>query len=138
MIVANLSTLGDVDMPPKEKTEKTSLSNVENDIDNELDFENIKQVAKEAQKKLLLNKTSDTLTSAEKKSIPVYMNDIVSYVKKYAKQGKFKFEYDCKNLSNTCFFELATEFKQKNPLFFVMTDSHMKILTVEWTGKNEV
>ena len=29
MIVANLSTLGDVDMPPKEKTEKTSLSNVE-------------------------------------------------------------------------------------------------------------
>ena len=105
---------------------------------NELDFENIKQVAKEAQKKLLLNKTSDTLTSAEKKSIPVYMNDIVSYVKKYAKQGKFKFEYDCKNLSNTCFFELATQFKQKNPLFFVMTDNHMKVLIVEWTGKNEV
>jgi hypothetical protein len=136
MIVADLTTLGDYDMLPKQQPEKISFR--VDDIDNQLDFESIKQTAKQAEKKLLLNKSSDTLTSSEKKAIPVYMNDIISYVKKYAKQGKFKFEYDCKNLTNTCFFELATEFKQKNPLFFVMTDSHMKILTVEWTGKNEV
>jgi hypothetical protein len=136
MIVADLTTLGDYDMLPKQQPEKISFR--VDDIDNQLDFESIKQTAKQAEKKLLLNKSSDTLTSAEKKAIPVYMNDIISYVKKYAKQGKFKFEYDCKNLTNTCFFELATEFKQKNPLFFVMTDSHMKVLTVEWTGKNEV
>jgi hypothetical protein len=136
MIVADLTTLGDFDMLPKQQPEKISFR--VDDIDNQLDFESIKQTAKQAEKKLLLNKSSDTLTSAEKKAIPIYMNDIISYVKKYAKQGKFKFEYDCKNLTNTCFFELATEFKQKNPLFFVMTDSHMKILTVEWTGKNEV
>jgi hypothetical protein len=136
MIVADLTTLGDFDMLPKQQPEKISFR--VDDIDNQLDFESIKQTAKQAEKKLLLNKSSDILTSAEKKAIPIYMNDIISYVKKYAKQGKFKFEYDCKNLTNTCFFELATEFKQKNPLFFVMTDSHMKILTVEWTGKNEV
>jgi hypothetical protein len=136
MIVADLTTLGDFDMLPKQQPEKISFR--VDDIDNQLDFESIKQTAKQAEKKLLLNKSSDTLTSAEKKAIPIYMNDIISYVKKYAKQGKFKFEYDCKNLTNTCFFELATEFKQKNPLFFVMTDSHMKVLTVEWTGKNEV
>lgn len=136
MIVADLTTLGDYDMLPKQQPEKISFR--VDDIDNQLDFESIKQTAKQAEKKLLLNKSSDTLTSSEKKAIPVYMNDIISYVKKYAKQGKFKFEYDCKNLTNTCFFELATEFKQKNPLFFVMTDSHMKVLTVEWTGKNEV
>jgi hypothetical protein len=136
MIVADLTTLGDFDMLPKQQPEKISFR--VDDIDNQLDFESIKQTAKQAEKKLLLNKSSDTLTSAEKKAIPIYMNDIISYVKKYAKQGKFKFEYDCKNLTNTCFFELATQFKQKNPLFFVMTDSHMKVLTVEWTGKNEV
>jgi hypothetical protein len=135
MIVADLTTLGDFDMLPKQQPEKISFR--VDDIDNQLDFESIKQTAKQAEKKLLLNKSSDTLTSAEKKAIPIYMNDIISYVKKYAKQGKFKFEYDCKNLTNTCFFELATQFKQKNPLFFVMTDSHMKVLTVEWTGKNE-
>ena len=136
MILADLTTLGDFDMLPKEKPEKASFEL--DDTDNQLDFESVKQTAKQAEKKLLLNKTNNILTTAEKKAIPVYINDIVSYVKKYAKQGKFKFEYDCKNLTNTCFFELATEFKQKNPLFFVMTDSHMKILTVEWTGKNEV
>jgi len=136
MITGDLTTLGDFDMLPKEKPEKVSFEL--DDTDNQLDFESVKQTAKQAEKKLLLNKTNNILTTAEKKAIPVYINDIVSYVKKYAKQGKFKFEYDCKNLTNTCFFELATEFKQKNPLFFVMTDSHMKILTVEWTGKNEV
>ena len=136
MITGDLTTLGDFDMLPKEKPEKVSFEL--DDTDNQLDFESVKQTAKQAEKKLLLNKTNNILTTAEKKAIPVYINDIVSYVKKYAKQGKFKFEYDCKNLTNTCFFELATEFKQKNPLFFVITDSHMKILTVEWTGKNEV
>lgn len=136
MILADLTTLGDFDMLPKEKPEKVSFE--ANDIDNQLDFESIKETAKQAEKNIILNKTANTLTSAEKKAIPIYINDIVSYVKKYAKQGKFKFEYDCKNLTNTCFFELATEFKQKNPLFFVMTDSYTKILSVEWTGKNEV
>jgi hypothetical protein len=131
MILANLTTLGDTSMPAKETPEKISFQF------DELDFETIKETAKEAQKKLLLNKTEAGLTSAEKYAIPVYIKDMASYIKKYAKQGKFKFEYDCKNLTSSCFIELAKEFKERHPLFFVVTDHGTKTLIVEWTGKNE-
>jgi len=130
MILASLTTLGDTSMPTKEPADKISFV-------DELDFEKIKETAKEAQKKLLLNKTEVGLTSAEKKAIPMYINDVVVYIKKYAKQGKFKFEYDCKNLTSNCFIELAKEFKERYPLFFVVTDHGTKTLIVEWTGKSE-
>jgi hypothetical protein len=131
MILASLTTLGELDMPTKETSDKTPRQF------DELDFEMIKETAKEAHKKLLLKKTEAGLTSAEKNAIPVYIKDMASYIKKYAKQGRFKFEYDCKNLTNNCFDELAKEFKERNPLFFVVTDYGTKTLIVEWTGKNE-
>jgi hypothetical protein len=103
-----------------------------------LDFEKIKELSKQAQKRFSQGKSDVGLSQAEKKSIPIYINDIVSYIKKYALQGKFKFEYDCSQLSVACFNELATTFKQNNPLFYVSQHHHLKILTIEWTGKNEV
>jgi hypothetical protein len=52
-------------------------------------------------------------------------------------QGKNKFEYDCGNLSPQSFMELATTFKEKYPLFFVLI-RFKQILVIDWSGKSEV
>ena len=107
-------------------------------ISDTLDFHAINKMAKEVQRKNSGNKASKVLTTSEKKAIPLYIKDMSSYIKKYAAQGKFKFEYDCSKLTDVCFEELGQQFKQKNPLFFIVMQYGTQILTVEWTGKNEV
>ena len=104
--------------------------------EDELDFHKIQQTAKNAIK---MTEVGDKpITQAELRSIPTYINDICRYVKKYASNGKMKFEYDCSKLSKACFSELATQFKQKYPLFFLVMNFKTKMLTVDWSGKNEV
>lgn len=127
----NLDTLGDYKMKPNDIT-TPSVS------EDELDFRKIVETTKQAQKKLNPKKTIGTLTSSERKAIPLYINDMTSYIKRYAVQGKSKLEYDCSKLSAVCFEELAAQFKQKNPLFFVLQDRYTQLIVVEWTGKNEV
>jgi hypothetical protein len=130
----NLSNIGDIDM----KNNIPESVTFDDDIDFAiLDFEKIRQLTKSAQKKLEQGKSNNTLTAAEVKSIPMYINDMVSYIKKYAQQGKSKLEYDCGALSPICFQELAVQFKQRNPLFYVVQHHHTQLLVVEWSGKNE-
>jgi hypothetical protein len=104
--------------------------------DNELNFDDIKETAKKARQSLIVSEKP--ISQSEIKNIPLYMNDIVRYIKKYASQGKNTFEYDCSKLSKACFFQLATEFKHKYKEFFVVTNSKTQILTVDWSGKSEV
>lgn len=110
-----------------------STEKVESDL---LDFDKMHQTAKKAVTKTASK--AETLSDEEIKSIPEYILDISKYIKSYAKQGKFNFKYDCTNISKLCFAELARQFKEKNPRFFVLTDFGTQILTVDWSGKNEV
>lgn len=105
-------------------------------MEDELDFQKIKETTKKAIQSQIVSEKP--ITQSELKSIPLYMNDLVRYIKKYASQGKSKFEYDCSKLSKACFFELAGQFKNKYKEFFVVTNSKTQVLIIEWTGKNEV
>jgi TusA-related sulfurtransferase len=134
---SNLTTLGELEnMKPKEKPAEIIFS--EDVLSDDLDFHKINQATKDALKKSTSGKSIKVLSTNEKKAIPLYIKDITSYIKKYAAQGKFKFEYDCSKLTEVCFHELAHQFKQKNPLFFVVKQHYTQILTIEWSGKNEV
>lgn len=105
-------------------------------IEDELDFNQIKEMAKKARQKTI--QTETPITESELRAIPMYINDMVRYIKKYAASGKIKFDYDCSKLSKACFFELARQFKYKYKEFFVVTETKSQILTVEWSGKSEV
>lgn len=105
-------------------------------IEDELDFNQIKETAKKARQSLIV--AEKPISQSELKNIPLYINDMVRYIKRYAAQGKNTFEYDCSKLSKACFFQLATEFKTKYKEFFVVTNHKTQILTVDWSGKSEV
>lgn len=106
---------------------------VESDL---LDFDKMHQTAKKAVTKTAA--IEEALSEEEIDSIPEYLYDMSKYIKSYARQGKFNFKYDCGNISKLCFAELAKQFKEKNPRFFVVTDFGTQILIVDWSGKNEV
>ena len=125
--------------------EQQNLSNIEStftalppaNLDEDLDFDSVRTAANKAQKKV--QQTAQKITSSETRAIPNYIRDMVRYIKKYAANGRFKFEYDCTKLSNPCFLELAKQFKEKYPAFFVViTNAKVQILTVDWSGKSEV
>lgn len=137
MNFSDLTTLGEsTNMKPKEKTAEIVFS--DGFASDELDFVKVKQLAEDAQLKKSGEKSVKGLTLNEKKAMPFYIKDMSSHIKQYASQGKFKFDYDCSKLTDICFRELAQRFKQKNPLFFVVMHHGIKMLTVEWSGKNEV
>jgi hypothetical protein len=103
-------------------------------VEEELDFEKIKEITKKANNTQI---TIKTLTDKEKSQLQVYMKDIARYINKYASQGKSKFEYDCAGLTVQAFMELATTFKENYPLFFVLI-RFKQILVIDWSGKSEV
>lgn len=105
-------------------------------LEDELDFNQIKETAKKARQSLIV--AEKPISQSELKNIPLYMNDMARYIKKYAAQGKNTFEYDCSKLSKACFFELAKEFKTKYKEFFVVTNHKTQVLTIDWSGKSEV
>lgn len=105
-------------------------------MEDELDFEKIKEITKKARQAMIVSEKP--ITQSELKSIPLYINDIARYIQKYAQQGKVEFDYDCTKLSKACFFELANQFKYKYKEFFVVTNSKTQILTINWSGKSEV
>ena len=105
-------------------------------MEDDLDFNQVKEAAKKARQSLIVSEKP--ISQSELKNIPLYMNDIARYVKKYASQGKNTFDYDCSKLSKACFFELASQFKSKYKEFFVVTNSKTQVLTIDWSGKSEV
>jgi len=105
-------------------------------MEDDLDFDKIKETAKKARQALIV--AEKPISQSELKNIPLYINDMARYIKKYAAQGKNTFEYDCSKLSKACFFELAKEFKTKYKEFFVVTNHKTQILTIDWSGKSEV
>lgn len=105
-------------------------------LEDELDFNNIRDTAKKARQALIVSEKP--ISQSELKNIPLYINDMARYIKKYAAQGKNTFEYDCSKLSKACFIQLATEFKLKYKEFFVVMNSKTQVLTVDWSGKLEV
>lgn len=105
-------------------------------MEDELDFEKIKETTKKARQALIVSERP--ISQSELKNIPLYINDMARYIKKYAAQGKNTFEYDCSKLSKACFFELANQFKYKYKEFFVVTNNKAQILIIDWSGKNEV
>ena len=105
-------------------------------MEDELDFNSIKETAKKARQSLIIEEKP--MSQSELKNIPLYINDMTRYIRKYAAQGKNTFEYDCSKLSKACFFEIANQFKTKYKEFFVVTNSKTQIITVDWSGKLEV
>jgi hypothetical protein len=105
-------------------------------MEDDLDFNQIKETAKKARQSLIV--AEKPISQSELKNIPLYINDMVRYIKRYAAQGKNTFEYDCGKLSKACFFELANQFKHKYKEFFVVTNSKTQILIIDWSGKSEV
>jgi hypothetical protein len=104
-------------------------------MEDELNYEEIREATKKAKQSLVV--AEKPISAAEIKAIPLYMNDIARYVKKYAGNGKTSFDYDCSKLSKACFMELASQFKHKYKEFFVVTNSKTQVLTVDWSGKSE-
>lgn len=120
-----------------------TIAGVESQQNNEmpikvepLDFEQIRELQKKsaAKKKVV----EATLTQQDLDNIEYYVNDMANYIRKYAAKGDTRFQYDCSPLSEVCFFALAQRFKELNPKFFVMTQRGQQVLTVDWSGKNEV
>ena len=70
-------------------------------MEDELDFEKIKETTKKARQAMIVSEKP--ISQSELKSIPLYMNDIARYIQKYAQQGKVEFDYDCTKLSKACF-----------------------------------
>lgn len=99
-----------------------------------LDYEAIRKKTKEAG---TAKKQEVPLTEKEIKRLQYYIEDIEYNIVGLSEAGKDKFTYDCSNLTKKMFEELATRFKQTNPLFYVTTNSATQLLTVEWHGKNE-
>ena len=104
-------------------------------MEDELDYEEIREATKKAKQSLIV--AEKPISQSEIKAIPLYMNDIIRYIKKYAGNGKHSFDYDCSKLSKACFFELANQFKHKYKEFFVVTNSKTQIITFDWSGKSE-
>lgn len=104
-------------------------------MEDELDFEKIKEKTKKSRQELIISEKP--MSAAELKSLPLYVNDIVRYVDKYASQGKEQLDYDCSKLSKACFLEISHTFKQKYPLFFLVMSLKTQILTINWSGKSE-
>ena len=104
-------------------------------MEDELNYEEIRETTKKAKQALIVSEKP--ISASELKAIPLYMNDIVRYVKKYAGNGKMLFEYDCSKLSKACFMELASQFKHKYKEFFVVTNSKTQVLIIDWSGKSE-
>ena len=105
-------------------------------MEDELDILKIREKTKKARQALIVSEKP--ISASELKSIPLYISDIERYIDKYASQGKDQFDYDCSKLSKACFFELANQFKHKYKEFFVVTNSKTQVLTINWSGKNEV
>lgn len=101
-----------------------------------LDYKEICQVTKKAVN--VLKNEDVPLTDKEKDRISFYIEDIETRIAEMAKTGKNKFLYDCSKLSKKVFIELAVQFKNKNPLFFVVQDYGIQMLTVKWAETNEV
>jgi hypothetical protein len=135
MEIASVISLGESQIMKDQKTDTLAMAIQNSPEEDKLDFESIRDTAKRAQKSLS-PKVKD-ITQAELRSIALYLKDIARYVKRYASNGKMKFEYDCSKLTPVCFMELALQFKNKNPMFFVVTNSKTQVLTVDWSGKSE-
>jgi hypothetical protein len=116
-------------------TEEKKLMARSAKMEDELNYEEVREATKKAKQALIV--AEKPISAAELKAIPLYMNDIARYVKKYAGNGKTSFDYDCSKLSKACFFELASQFKHKYKEFFVVTNSKLQVLTVDWSGKSE-
>ncbi len=99
-----------------------------------LDYESVKKMTKE---KNAVKKQEIPLTEKELKRVEYYIQDIEYNVLGAAESGKDKFLYDCSKLTTKMFQEIAVQFKNRNPLFYVTTNSVTQLLTVEWHGKNE-
>ena len=117
-------------------TEEKKLMARSPKMEDNLDFEKIREKTKKARQALIVSEKP--ITPSELKSIPMYIGDIERYIDKYASQGKEEFQYDCKNLTKACFFELANQFKHKYKEFFVVTNSKTQVITINWSGKSEV
>lgn len=103
-----------------------------------INFEEIRDIAKQKileKKKRTLNVE---LTEQEKENVQFYVSELEKYIAQYASRGEQKFTYDCSELSPQVFRSIATTFKNRNPLFFVMRNYGEQHLTIEWTGNNEV
>lgn len=105
-------------------------------MEDELNYEQIREKTKKARQALIVS--DKPLSPTDVKAIPLYMNDMIRYINKYAADGKHEFQYDCGKLSKACFFELANQFKHKYKEFFVVTNSKTQILIIDWSGKSEV
>lgn len=99
-----------------------------------LDYEAIRKLTKE---KSAVKTQESPLTEKELKRVQYYIEDIEYNVLGMAEAGKDKFLYDCSKLAPKMFQEVAVQFKNRNPLFYVTTNSVTQLLTVEWHGKNE-
>ena len=123
----------------QDKDNETLSSQIKDDKlsldDSILDFNEIRQLVSSAQKN---SSSTKTLTNRDRASIVIYIKDMVRYIKEYAAAGRTKLEYDCSKISELCFVELADRFKTKYPAFFVVKTAKSQLITVEWTGKNEV
>jgi transposase len=117
-------------------TEEKKLMARSPKMEDELNYEEIRETTKKARQAMVVSEKP--ISQSELKSIPMYINDMIRYIKKYSSSGKTSFDYDCSKLSKACFLELASQFKHKYKEFFVVTNIKTQILTVDWSGKSEV
>ena len=101
-----------------------------------LDYSAIREKTKKANH--VIKKLDVPLTQKELDKIQYYIQDMEENILQLAEQGKDKFTYDCSKISEKMFLELAVQFKQRNPLFFVLKQNFLQTLVVDWTNKNEV
>lgn len=101
-----------------------------------LDYNAIREKTKNATS--VMKKLDVPLTERELVKIGIYIEDMEKHILSFAETGKDKFVYDCSKITEKMFFELADQFKVRNPHFFVLQNNYLQTLTVEWTGKNEV
>jgi hypothetical protein len=101
-----------------------------------LDYSAIREKTKKASH--VIKKLDVPLTQKELDKIQYYIEDIESHILEFAEAGKDKFTYDCSRITEKMFLELAVQFKERNPHFFILQNNFLQTLVFDWTAKNEV
>lgn len=99
-------------------------------------FENVKEIATFRKNYEVLNPKE--LTGEELDYIEICIEDLKKKITSAAQKGNFQLDYDCSSMDLAIFNELSKRFKYRYTKFMVIKDFGQKMLSIRWTGKNEV
>jgi hypothetical protein len=105
--------------------------------ENEMfDYNNIREITRLAKEKQVQSKKTVPrpviLTEQEQERVEALVKDMEKSIIKFAGVGEERFIYDCSKLEHYIFLDLAQNFKDKNPKFYIELDRETQMIIVDW------